>query len=118
MLISKIPKAILSEFIGTGLITLSYLYTRDQYASDLDYKPIDLSIIVFLVSFITMNIFLYHSGSQFNPIITFTLMISKRLSKYTSILYIIMQFLGSVSAFVIYKALILIFEVKRKKQED
>lgn len=94
----RIPKALLSELVGSFLMGLSLIVGKHLLYYQAKYNPIEAFFAIFILSSLINWLFQSYSGSQFNPLITFTLMISKRLKISSGIVYMFAQLLSCIAA--------------------
>lgn len=94
-------KPLLSEFLASFLISFMMAFARINNHND--YFIIGLTYFM-LIGCLTYS-FKKISGSHFNPILTFSLLITKQISSKKAVLYIFVQVLGSIiGGILVYSA--------------
>lgn len=84
-------KEIFMELLGSFSITLFGALSRTQYTED--YFTIALTYFLIVSGFSAAS--KHISGSQFNPILTLSLLITKQITLIKALLFVLFQLLGS-----------------------
>lgn len=92
-------KAYIIEFIGTMGLVIFASMARINNQEDL----VVVSFTIFFLTSVFAYTFFHHSGSQFNPILTLSLVITKQIEFGRAIVYVLCQLAGSfLGAAVVY----------------
>ena len=86
-----------SEFLGTGILVATILGSGNMgtnLSHDLGIALVVDALATVFVLGVLIVLLAPISGAHFNPLITITEMLFKRINKSTSLLYILAQFLG------------------------
>lgn len=92
-------KALLAEFVGTGLLVLGvYMTTAAKTGSTVVLAALTLMLVVYLVGHI--------SGGQVNPAITVGLLAIRKMKVTDAVAFVIVQFVGARAAVFLARRMI------------
>lgn len=88
------PRYVVAEFCGSLMLGFLIGLAELNFDTKSNVNYVYLSFTCGLVMTVVSMMFLNKSGSHFNPLLTFSLMISKRMENKKGIIYMISQILG------------------------